>query len=50
MAEITSETYKLKSLTFAHPETSSTVGLIPEMIQVCDYDILIVLGELSTLI
>ena len=26
------------------------VGLIPEMIQVCDYDILIVLVELNTLI
>ena len=25
-------------------------GQIPEMIQVCDYDILIVLGELNTLI
>ena len=25
-------------------------GLIPEMIQVCDYDILIVLVELNTLI
>ena len=35
----------------AHPETSSRgEGLIPEMIQVCDYDILIVLVELNTLI
>ena len=25
-------------------------GQIPEMIQVCDYDILIVLGELNTLV
>ena len=35
-----------------HPETSSRGGggLIPEMIQVCDYDILIVLVELNTLI
>ena len=32
------------------PETSSRGGLIPEMIQVGDYDILIVLGELNTLI
>ena len=34
----------------SHPETSSGGGQIPEMIQVCDYDILIVLGELNTLI
>ena len=35
-----------------HPETSSRGGggLTPEMIQVCDYDILIVLVELNTLI
>ena len=34
------------------PETPSrgVLGLIPEMIQVCDYDILIVLVELHTLI
>ena len=33
------------------PETPSRGGgQIPEMIQVCDYDILIVLGELNTLI
>ena len=33
------------------PETPSRGwGLIPEMIQVCDYDILIVLVELNTLI
>ena len=33
-----------------HPETSSRGGLIPEMIQECDYDILIVLVELNTLV
>ena len=32
------------------PETPSRGVLIPEMIQVCDYDILIVLVELNTLI
>ena len=31
-------------------ETPSRGGQIPEMIKVCDYDILIVLGELNTLI
>ena len=37
----------------ALPETPSRGGgggQIPEKIQVCDYDILIVLGELNTLI
>ena len=33
----------------ALPETPSGGGQIPEMIQVCDYDILIVLCELNTL-
>ena len=32
------------------PETPSGGGQIPEMIQVCDYDILIALVELNTLI
>ena len=32
------------------PETSSRGDLIPEMIQLCDYDILIVLVELNRLI
>ena len=40
--------YKIYYL--SHPETSSRGGLIPEMIQVCDYDTLIVLVELNTLI
>ena len=38
------------SLYGALPETPSRGGQISEMTQVCDYDILIVLGELNTLI
>ena len=40
----------LNMLYSALPETPSRGGQIPEMIQVCDYDILIVPGELNTLI
>ena len=40
----------ISQLLFTLPETSSKGGLIPEMIQVCDYDILIVLVEQNTLI
>ena len=41
---------KMSILGYTLPETPSRGGQIPEMIQVCDFDILIVLGELNTLI
>ena len=46
------EVYIVYIQLYTHPENPSRGGggQIPEMIQVCDYDILIVLGELNTLI
>ena len=40
----------IKQICVLHTLKIRPGGLIPEMIQVCDYDILIVLGGLNTLI